>query len=71
MATEPFLVDSDKWGMEDTWDTKFWDDIGGLEKSNNEMTVSQLLIGFFHFYGFAFEWKSCAVCIRESQPGQS
>ncbi|CAK0825873.1 unnamed protein product [Prorocentrum cordatum] len=71
MATEPFLVDSDKWGMEDTWDTKFWDDIGGLEKSSNEMTVSQLLIGFFHFYGFAFEWKSCAVCIRESQPGQS
>lgn len=71
LAKEPVLVVDDKWGVEDTWDTKFMEDISGLEKSTNTEETGELLIGFFHYYGFVFDWSQHAVCPRLNGSGAS
>jgi len=64
LATEPVPITDRKWGFEDVWDTKFYDDLESLPRSENTMTVSQLLVSFFHHYTSVFDWSKHAVCIR-------
>mmetsp|Transcript_23026 Transcript_23026/g.48988 ORF Transcript_23026/g.48988 Transcript_23026/m.48988 type:complete len:735 (+) Transcript_23026:129-2333(+) len=65
---ESVKVADSKWGCEDYWETKFFTDISSLERSENKMTVSELLIRFFTFY-CNFDWHLHAVCMRLAQPG--
>jgi len=70
IEAESVPIISSKWGQSDLWETKFCDNIEGLDRSSNEMSVSQLLVGFFHYYAVAFDWRRHAVCMRQSKPGQ-
>ncbi|CAJ1347395.1 unnamed protein product [Effrenium voratum] len=70
MECESYLVNDRKWGGEDMWETKFFTDVDSLPKSQNTMTIGELLPGFFHFYTRDFDWRHHAVCIRKQEPGK-
>jgi terminal uridylyltransferase len=67
LATAPEMVTDEKWGCRDTWDVKFFKDVGSLPKSVNRSHVAELLVGFFWYYGFKFDWSKHAVCMRFSR----
>jgi len=77
-----FTVDN-KWGRDERWDTKFFQDPedgkltpdlcreltnGKFELDKNHMREAELLFTFFHFYTRIFDWKTEAVCIRCADP---
>mmetsp|Transcript_35766 Transcript_35766/g.64877 ORF Transcript_35766/g.64877 Transcript_35766/m.64877 type:complete len:738 (+) Transcript_35766:40-2253(+) len=53
-----------KWGIEDTWETKFVDAVEPFPKSRNQLTTAELLLQFFHYYTHIFDWRGQAVCVR-------
>merc|ERR1712232_209015 len=68
MATESVPVKDNKWGCEDCWETKFVEDVKALPPSQNKQSVSELIVGFFHYFGSVFDWKLHAVCMRLNRP---
>eukprot|EP00927_Polykrikos_kofoidii_P065809 TRINITY_DN61525_c0_g1_i1.p1 TRINITY_DN61525_c0_g1~~TRINITY_DN61525_c0_g1_i1.p1 ORF type:complete len:790 (+),score=92.44 TRINITY_DN61525_c0_g1_i1:46-2370(+) len=68
LATTPRHVYVDKWGSEDRWETKFFEDWESLPKSENKQTVGELVMGFFKFF-VDFDWRTQAVCMRLNKPG--
>eukprot|EP00930_Biecheleria_cincta_P071652 TRINITY_DN59125_c0_g1_i1.p1 TRINITY_DN59125_c0_g1~~TRINITY_DN59125_c0_g1_i1.p1 ORF type:complete len:804 (+),score=130.21 TRINITY_DN59125_c0_g1_i1:37-2448(+) len=60
-----------KWGVDDRWETKFYDKVETLPPSENTKNIVELLTGFFKFYslGQSFNWSSHAVCVRLSGAG--
>ncbi|CAE7197934.1 Tut4 [Symbiodinium natans] len=70
MDCESVPVSDRKWGGEDIWETKFFFDVENLPKSQNQMSIGELLVGFFRFYTREFNWRQHAVCMRLQKPGQ-
>ncbi|CAE7622947.1 TUT4 [Symbiodinium pilosum] len=70
MDCDPVPVSDRKWGAEDIWETKFFFDVDSIPKSENEMSIGELLAHFFHFYTREFNWRQHAVCMRLQKPGQ-
>mmetsp|Transcript_39831 Transcript_39831/g.92196 ORF Transcript_39831/g.92196 Transcript_39831/m.92196 type:complete len:683 (+) Transcript_39831:190-2238(+) len=70
MDCESHTVADRKWGGEDIWETKFFLDVDSLPKSQNAMSIGELLVNFFHFYTREFNWRQHAVCIRQQKLGQ-
>lgn len=66
---ESVPVVDNKWGTQDRWETKFMEDFGSLPPSWNKQGVGELLIGFFSFYSYVFDWRQHAVCMRLNRPG--
>jgi len=53
----------------DGWcETKFFEQVDDLPRSENKSSVADLLYGFFRFYSEEFDWSQNAVCIREGRP---
>jgi DNA polymerase sigma len=69
LAQEPVPIVDGKWGCDDCWDTKFFEDVSSLQASENDQTISELLTGFFDYYGYIFDWQRYAVCMRLNRPG--
>jgi len=68
-ATEPYPVTDNKWGCEDCWETKFDNQVEAIPKSQNTMSLGELMLRFFHFYTRVFDWRSHAVCMRLNRSG--
>lgn len=66
LAKEAVPVVDTKWDYEDVWDTKFFEDVGSMERSGNTMSVGELLVAFFLFYA-NFDFDRHAVCLRLSR----
>mmetsp|Transcript_63166 Transcript_63166/g.137333 ORF Transcript_63166/g.137333 Transcript_63166/m.137333 type:complete len:481 (-) Transcript_63166:118-1560(-) len=64
LATEPVPTLDCTRGCNDIWDTKFFEDVDRLPPSKNCESTSELLLGFFNFFGRVFNWSLYAVCIR-------
>lgn len=71
MDCESVPVSDRKWGGEDIWETKFLVDVDSIPKSQNQMSIGELLVGFFRFYTREFNWRQHAVCMRLQKPGQN
>jgi DNA polymerase sigma len=56
LAHEPVYIDR--------WDVKFLEDLSILPPSTCELSLPELIVGFFHFYAFEFDWEKFAVCMR-------
>jgi hypothetical protein len=69
LASGSVPVVDNKWNSNDCWETKFAEDIDGVEPSQNTASVGQLFTDFFAFYAESFDWSSHAVCIRLNEPG--
>jgi hypothetical protein len=48
----------------DRWDVKFCEDLTTLPESSSPMQLPELLLGFFHYYAYEFDWTRHAVCMR-------
>jgi len=68
LAKESRPIKDSKWGCEDCWETKFVEDVKALPRSQNKQSVSELIVGFFRFFGSVFDWKLYAVCMRLNRP---
>lgn len=64
MATTSFPILDRKWGYEDTWESKFVEDVERLEPSQNSKDLGELMLGFFYYYWHTFDWAKHAVCVR-------
>eukprot|EP00929_Paragymnodinium_shiwhaense_P111765 TRINITY_DN80052_c0_g1_i1.p1 TRINITY_DN80052_c0_g1~~TRINITY_DN80052_c0_g1_i1.p1 ORF type:complete len:838 (-),score=136.68 TRINITY_DN80052_c0_g1_i1:114-2627(-) len=67
MVSEPRLIKDHKWGTEEQWDAKFFDDLESIPRSENTMGLQELLFGFFETF-IDFDWKRHAVCSRLVEP---
>lgn len=70
LCTAPRLVVDRKWGSEDQWDVRFLQDVSSLPPSENTLSLGELLIGFFNYYGYIFDWRHNAVCMRLNGSGE-
>ncbi|CAK9032345.1 unnamed protein product [Durusdinium trenchii] len=70
--TDSHPVSDLKWGMENICETRFFDKVDELRRnpSANDTSDAELLIGFFNYYGWVFDWSENAVCIRLNGPGR-
>lgn len=48
----------------DRWDVKFCEDLTTLPESSSPMQLTELLLGFFTYYAYEFDWTRHAVCMR-------
>lgn len=71
LATGEVKITDSKWGGEDYWETKFVDDVSSLPPTENTQSVGELLVRFFHFYAFVFDWRAHAVCMRLNKTGET
>jgi hypothetical protein len=68
LGTDSVPIVDNKWGADDTWETKFLEEMADLPKSENSQGVGELLIGFFHYYTQVFDFRKHAVCMRQCEP---
>ncbi|CAE7466743.1 TUT7, partial [Symbiodinium sp. CCMP2592] len=71
LECDPVPVLDRKWGDEFVWETKFFSNVHQLPKSQNTMSIGELLLGFFQFYTQKFDSDQHAVSIRLQKPGQN